>query len=124
MSYPYDDIPFSTLVGKTLTAISPAQAGDDEIRFTVSPGEIYSLKHLQACCESVSIESIVGDLSDLVGEPILMAEESSGEIPDAGESGTWTFYKLATRKGYVDIRWCGYSNGCYSEAVSFLKVST
>jgi hypothetical protein len=74
----------------------------------------------------VYLDDVSGDLQDLVGEPILQAEEVNGQIPanftpDKHESYMWTFYKLATRKGYVDLRWFGSSNGYYSESVDFVR---
>jgi hypothetical protein len=122
-----DEVDFSGMVGKTLVRIEGGE-GDDEIRFYCDNGEIYRMHHWQGCCESVYVESVVGDMADLIGSPILMAEEStSGENPadakpetiEYQESFTWTFYKLATAKGYVDLRWYGESNGYYGEEVDF-----
>ena len=117
------------LKGKTFTSVE--QIRNDEILFTCEDGSKYRMMHQQDCCESVTIESITGDLQDLVGSPILLAEEATSDVnpENANEelisyqdSFTWTFYKLATLKGYVDIRWYGESNGYYSEGVDICKV--
>jgi hypothetical protein len=116
---------FNTLLGLTLTDV---KAGDAEITFTTSCGKKYVMMHEQDCCEEVYIESVVGDWQDLIGYPILLAEQSVGDTPSdytfdyEPDSYTWTFYKLATIKGYVDLRWLGHSNGYYSEGVSFYEV--
>lgn len=118
---------FEDLLGKTLANVEAIRNdADDRLVFTLDTGEQFMLWHRQSCCESVYIEDIVGELSDLVGSPILMAEEVSSEqqtpdgLPDyKDESFTWTFYKLATIKGYVTIRWYGSSNGYYSESVDW-----
>lgn len=106
-----------SLIGKTLTKID--RTDDEELFFHTSDGEIYKMFHYQDCCESVYIEDIIGELDDLIGSPITMAEEISENDEEAYESGTWTFYKFATNKGYVTIRWYGSSNGYYSESVTF-----
>lgn len=118
------------LVGKTFTAIE-INDKKDCAKFACSDGSIYSMHHTQDCCESVSINDIVGDLEDLIGSPIVMADVvTSNELPKnipepeyRGDSETWTFYKIATNKGSVTIRWYGSSNGYYSESVDFVEIT-
>lgn len=112
---------FEDLWNRTLTDVENT---GDELIFTLDNGQRCKLYHEQDCCESVWIEDVIGELSDLVGSPLLMAEEISndedtGPLPEYEDSYTWTFYKLATIKGYVTVRWYGSSNGYYSESVDF-----
>ena len=64
------------LLGKTLTKITN---DDSEILFETTEGEVYKMYkmyHSQDCCETVSIDTIYGDLQDLIGNPILLAAET------------------------------------------------
>lgn len=116
---------FKDLIGKTLTKI---EYTEDEMFFYTNDGEIYRMYHNQDCCECVIIDDICGDLDDLIGSPIIKADEDTNtdtpredaEYPD--ESFTWTFYNIATQKGHVTIKWYGSSNGYYSESVDFCKI--
>lgn len=117
----YVNVDFKELLDKTLLSVTNVE--NEELIFVTDSGETYKLYHESECCEDVHVESIVGELIDLIGSPVLLAEEASCEVGETAEniSNTWTFYKLATKKGYVDIRWVGGSNGYYSERVSFAK---
>ena len=123
---------FEQLLGKHLVSIESDCAsgeleGSTTLIFTLSSGEQYQMWHRQDCCEDVYVESIVGDINDVLGSAITMAEvvTSNEDMPgteylcEPGDSFTWTFYKLGTCKGSVTIRWYGTSNGYYSEEVDF-----
>ncbi len=129
---------FGELKGSVISAIDVSDDGDgdDHVDFTLVDGRRFRMYHREDCCESVDIESIDGDVTDLIGHPLTLAEEithgdcDSGDPPhpdmvrpgEYADGWLWTFYKLATVKGYVTIRWVGTSNGYYSESVDFVEV--
>lgn len=128
MSYSYKEpIKVDDLNGKTLTKIDNK---NDEIYFYCDNGDVYRMYHDQDCCESVTVEDIVGDLDDLIGSEILYAREDTSSVnpndvkKEYQDSFTWTFYNFQTQKGHVTIRWYGSSNGYYSESVYFEKVDS
>lgn len=124
---------YTELIGKVFGKIRII--GDDQLVFTTIDGQSYRFYHNEDCkqCDvSVEINDIVGNLADLLKSPITMADEVSYKQQnpegvktpdDQEESFTWTFYKFATVKGYVTVRWYGESNGYYSESVDFERVS-
>lgn len=141
-------IDFKTLEGKVFTEV--VVIGNEKIIFK-NENEYYEMLHEQDCCEGVTIDSINGndnpsdfqkEIEVLIGNPILKAEEKSNsenpkrycyrkDVENAteddwheDESHTWTFYTLATVKGFVDIRWYGSSNGYYSETVDVYDMNS
>lgn len=126
MRWKYDsEVDITEMIGKTFISIDRS---NEYIIFNCSDGSYFDMSHSQDCCESVMVESITGDLNDLINSPILFAEErTSEENPEdvckdiieyqGWGSFTWTFYTIRTAKGTVDIRWYGESNGYYSESV-------
>ncbi len=83
----------------------------------------YVFSHRRDCCESVYVDEVIGDLSDLENLPLLVSRlDTNQEGPKLNEeSYTWTFYSFATFKGYVTVRFLGSSNGYYSEEVDIWK---
>lgn len=111
-------VELNPIIGLTFDLI---EASEYEIIFHAQGGRKFRMYHEQDCCEAVYVEDIAGDLNDLIGAPVVRAEERSQDDPDAYESGVWTFYEFATIKGSVTIRWYGSSNH-YSVSVSLEEV--
>jgi hypothetical protein len=129
----YQDVTeFKGMVGTTMKTIEGG-LGDERMVFVAEDGRRFVFWYEHDCCASCNVEDIVGDLSDLVGSPVVLAEEVSNYAPEKEpwdehgqeekrwkpESYTWTFYRFSTVKGTVTVRWLGESNGYYSESVSY-----
>lgn len=112
------------LLGKTIKAIDIYETDKgDEVYFICDDESVYEMYHERDCCEYVCLEDATGNWNDLLDNPILLAEESAETDDDYNEEETlWTFYKLATIKGYVDLRWCG-SSDYYSLEVEVVELS-
>lgn len=128
-----EDVEITDLIGKTVIDLvwSENSLLLECLDKNLDKRVYYKFEHSQDCCESVWLDDIIGDLDDLIDVPILKAEEkTSSEDSDpeptkggGDESHTWTFYTLATIKGYVDLRWYGTSNGYYSERVDISRIT-
>ena len=111
------------IVGLTVAGVA-GDKGSDVLTFTFTDGRVLKFWHVQDCCENVEISDVCGTWDDIVGSPLLMADEASHSPEHSGwESLTWTFYRFATAKGYVTVRWNGESNGYYSERVEYTWVA-
>lgn len=126
----YTEVEFGELKGKVFSNVYVSDT-DECIIFECEDGTKYHQLHSQSCCENVYLDSIDGYLSSIIGYEILLAEEVSNDEEYAGyyqqedddaEHYSWTFYKLATCKGYVTIRWYGSSNGFYSETADLYRI--
>jgi hypothetical protein len=112
---------FDDMVGRIVTKF---KVDGEELILYFTYTNYVRFYHSQDCCESVTIDDICGDLNDLVGSPLLVAEQVSVDAEDNkgtedyGDSYSWTFYRFATSKGDVTVKWYGTSNGYYSESVN------
>lgn len=122
------------LVGKVFTDVSTA---DNDALYFQNAESVYKLYHAQDCCESVTIEDICGDLTDLIGTPIMVADQVSNLSDEeidvltdhyhgadhSYEAYQWSFYRFRTIKGTVTVRFYGTSNGYYSTGVDFVELT-
>jgi hypothetical protein len=115
------------LVGRTVKAVITSRR---RVIIQTTDDLVWTWSHEQDCCEEVWVDSIAGDPHSMVGQVVTVAREVVSDAREPArwqtfdddaewpaESQTWTFYTFATIRGHVDVRWCGESNGYYSETV-------
>ncbi len=108
---------FADLEGLTIERFYTPTSEEGLFGFVLADGRDVELIHMQDCCENVYLEDTCGDLNDLIGLPITSAYTNTQDGESTWGSQTFTFYTLATFKGSVTLRFCGESNGYYSERV-------
>lgn len=117
----------SEFIGGHIVSAQGLESGSDRVEFVFADGRRFVMIHVSDCCESVSVEDVIGDVADLQDATVIDAREETSDTdpedraPDKDDrcrdSFTWTFYIIQTNKGAVTIRWLGESNGYYGESV-------
>lgn len=106
----------SDIKGEVISEVT-IRSYNSQIEFVCESGNVYRMYHVQECCEDVYLESVDAPLDVITHSEVIVAEERIVELPDM----TATFYIIGTVKGVCIFRWCGRSNGYYSETVEFFK---
>lgn len=103
----------------TRTPVLPEDQTYEHVAFAFTDGTAVLLTHHRSCCEGVCLQDVEGDFGDLIGRPLITHEEVYGTpiTIDKDNSETWTFYRFASDRGMVVLRWVGSSSGYYSESV-------
>jgi hypothetical protein len=111
----------NNLVGATILSVEGCSIGSDNVTFHTDKGDLrlyFDNDYYGPCCVDVRVEDVNGDLPDLVGGIVSVAEERSNQEGDRGDYRTkWTFYTIRTTKGDLDMRWLGKDNGYYGVSV-------
>ena len=108
------------IIGSTVLSLQGLNVDSEQIIIETDNGT-YKMYHDQDCCETVSVDDVVGELK--LGSKILDFIEKTNDGENDYGTFTWTFYTIVTDKGYCDIKWYGESNGYYSESVYFEKIN-
>lgn len=131
-----DDDNIIEMVGETIVKV--VNINDDHLYLYLENGDYYMFFHKDDddCHGDVRIKSIQGSLRNILNSPLTVAKTSyscgytddndvDNFLPDwKQETYTWTFYKFATDKGSITVRWFGTSSDydC-SEKITCVKVT-
>lgn len=107
---------FEVVKGQVIESVEGLEKQSEELVINFKSGNSIKMYHEQNCCESVWLEDFE-EPKNLIGSTIIKLVVDENQEGSGWGSRTWTFYKLMTTKGELFLRWCGESNGYYSEDV-------
>jgi len=111
-----NNIAFNSLLGKVITRI---EVIDDRVEFYTKDNERFTLINFESWCGN-DVEVWPDDDEDyniILDSPILLAEETE----DSNDAYFYSFYKLSTNNDSITMRFCGRSNGYYSEKMQLYR---
>ena len=119
---------FEDMLGKTMKLVVVDEDEETVVLMAVD-GEKY--RFFEDIHSGVRMDGVSGDLSNLVGSPLLVADErvESSSVRIQGlheewEFRTWTFHEFATAKGSVTVRWSSHTDGGCTGVVSRARYSS
>lgn len=110
---------FKAVKGQVIESVKGLEKQSEELVINFKSGDSIEMYHQQDCCESVWLEDFE-EPKNLIGSTIIELVVDENQEDSVWGTRTWTFYKLMTTKGELFLRWCGESNGYYSEDVSIV----
>ena len=115
---------FELVKSKTIVEVVGLKKQEESVVLKLNDKSELEFYHEYSCCENVWLEDFEFSGKSIIGAKILDVILVS-EKQDDTEWGTmtWTFYKIQTDKGELFMRWCGESNGYYSEDVDIKYTS-
>ena len=115
---------FELVKGKTIVEVVGLKKQEESVVLKLDDNSELEFYHEYNCCEDFWLEDFEFSGKGIVGAKILdvLIVSEKQEVTDNG-SMTWTFYKIQTDKGELFMRWCGESNGYYSEDVDIKYTS-
>lgn len=110
---------FEMMKSKVINSVQGLEERSEELIINFKSGDSINMYHEQSCCEYVWLVDFESP-KNLIGATIIDLVIDEKQEGSEWGSRTWTFYKLMTTKGELFLRWCGESNGYYSEDVSIM----
>lgn len=110
---------FKMIKGQVIDSVQGLEKQSEMLVINFKSGDSIKMYHDQDCCEDVWLEDFESP-KNLIGATIVDLVIDENQEDSEWGSRTWTFYKLMTTKGELFLRWCGESNGYYSEDVDII----